>query len=200
MEVRCVSRPTARAHSHAGWMRETVSAARVAVQKHRSMVASVRAWTMCYIFFDEPGQQKAGSTPALTQLCRFLPHCPPISRALSLSLSFSLSIFLSLSILLRTSAGTDTAGAVSLSHSHCLSLLCSLPFFLTGNFWLPLRTRQTHWQPHTTAPVAVLTSISSSYRHAETYGQALTHTHVINMRNGCTADRSVKGQNTSRTQ
>ena len=41
---------------------------------------------------------------------------------------------------------------------------------------------------------AVLTSISSSYRHAEIYGQPHTHTHVINMKNGRPVARSVKGQ------
>jgi len=48
--------------------------------------------------------------------------------------------------------------------------------------------------------LAVLTIISGSNRHAETYGQSHTHTHVIIMRNGCAAARSVKGQHATRTQ
>ena len=48
--------------------------------------------------------------------------------------------------------------------------------------------------------LAVLTIISGSNRHAETYGQSHTHTHVIIMRNGCAAARSVRGQHATRTQ
>ena len=63
----------------------------------------------------------------------------------------------------------------------------------------PTRTRQTRILSHNTAPVAVLTSTRSSHRHAEAYRQPHTHTHVIIMRNGRAAARSVQGQHASRT-
>jgi len=62
--------PTARAHSHAEWTRETVSPARVAVYKHGSMFASVRAWTVFYITFGEPDHaERRGSSSAMRRIC-----------------------------------------------------------------------------------------------------------------------------------
>ena len=90
------------------------------------------AWTLCYVFFDEPDQRKAGSTPALTQLYRFLPspHFPAISRALSLSFSFSFSLSLSLSLFLppfsREHQPAQTRRARSLSRTHIVYLSHSL--------------------------------------------------------------------------
>ena len=112
-----------------------------------------------------------------------LHEVPALMTSLSLSLSLGRSFLLSL----------------SLSDSRCPSLSLSFSFLLTETF-KPLQTRQTHLQSHNTAPVAVLTSILRSYRHAETYGQPHTHTHVIIIKNGRTAARSVKGQHASRTQ
>ena len=88
--------------------------------------------------------------------------------------------------------------SLSLTHSVSPSHSLSLSFSQEPS-WLLLRTRQTHLKSHNTAPVAVLTSTRSSYRHAETYGQPHTHTHVIIMRNRRAAAMSDEGQHASRT-
>jgi len=88
--------------------------------------------------------------------------------------------------------------SLSLSHSLCLSLSISFSFFPTGTF-MTAPANNTNTPTVYTAPVAMLTSISRSYRHAETYGQSHTYTHVIIMRNGRAAARSVKGQYAQRT-
>jgi len=85
-----------------------------------------------------------------------------------------------------------------LSLSFCLSLALSFSFFLTRTFMTaPANKTNT---PTATSCSATGASISSNYRHADTYWQSHTHTHVINMENGRAAARSIKGQNTSRAQ
>ena len=90
--------------------------------------------------------------------------------------------------------------------AHVLSLSFSLSRSLALSFsqepkasWLPLRTRNSFLQPHDTAPASI--SISSSYRHAGTYGQPRTHistNHWVIMK--VTWACGCKGQHAARTQ
>ena len=96
---------------------------------------------------------------------------------------------------LMTSLSLSYQLCCSFSLSHSLSLS-----FSQEPSWLPLRTRETHLQPHNTVPFTVLTSISSSYRHAETYGQPHTHTHVIIMGHGGAVARDNTHQENNNNQ